>query len=577
MIKEILKKYTPSEENLIPILHDVQDNHPEHYLCDDDIYEIHRFLNIPIVKIYGVISFYTMFSLKPRGKYLIRVCESVSCHIMGSDNLVDVLEKSLGVSAGETTPDRLFTLEKTACLGVCGMAPAMMINRSIYGNLTAEKIHRILEDLRRNERYVNESDQSDTMLQVDRQTRILLDNFGEIDPESIDDYIRSGGYEGLRKALSMDPSAVIEEVKNSCLRGRGGAGFPAGLKWSFTAPLKGEKFVLCNADEGEPGTFKDRPLMEGDPHKVIEGMAIAGYAIGAVKGHIYIRGEYYRSIERIKKAIEQAESKGFLGKSIMNSGFNFSIDVSIGAGSYVVGEETALIESLEGHRGNSRVKPPFPGQKGIWQVPTIVNNVETLANIPSIIKKGAGWFKSFGTEKSPGTKIFVLSGKVKNPGIVEVPMGTTLKTLIYDFGGGIKDGKRFKAALLGGAAGAFVNEKMLDVKMDYENLLANGAVLGSGAIMVMDEDDSLFDVLKNQVEFFLHESCGKCIPCRAGNATILKLLNNIEKKKNLKGNEWDIILQAARTMKETSLCALGQSAILPISSLLDKFPEELNI
>ncbi|MDD3625886.1 MAG: NADH-quinone oxidoreductase subunit NuoF [bacterium] len=575
MVKEILKKYSTAEDNLISILHDVQDSHPEHYLCDKDINEIHRYLNIPIAKIYGVISFYTMFSLKPRGKYIIRVCESVACHVMGSDDLVEVLEKKLGISVGETTKDKLFTLETAACLGVCGMAPAMMINKNVYGNLTEKKIDKILKDLKAKETYVNESEEGDKLLDKENQTQILLNNFGKIDPEKIDAYLKVGGYEGLKKALSMKTSEVIEEVKNSGLRGRGGSGFPTGLKWSFTAPIKGEKFILCNADEGEPGTFKDRPLMEGDPHKVLEGMAIAGYAIGAEKGFIYIRGEYYRSIDRVRKAIKQAEEKGLLGEKINKSDFNFKIEVRIGAGAYVVGEETALIESLEGHRGNSRVKPPFPGQKGIWQVPTIVNNVETFANVPGIIKNGAKWFKGYGTEKSPGTKIFVLSGKVKNPGVVEAPMGVTLKDLIFKFAGGMKDGKKFKAALLGGAAGAFVNEKMLDLKMDYDNLMANGAVLGSGAIMVMDEDDCLFDILKNQMEFFCHESCGQCLPCRVGNAAILKLLKNIEKKKNLTGKEWDVIIQTAKTMKETSLCALGQSPILPISSLLKNFEKEI--
>ncbi len=411
----------------------------------------------------------------------------------------------------------------------------------------------------------------------DKKARIVLENAGRIDPLSIKEYMNSGGYEALKKALSMQSSAVVDEVKRSGLRGRGGAGFPTGLKWSFTAPLQGQKYILCNADEGEPGTFKDRLVMEGDPHKLIEGMIIAGYAIGASEGFIYIRGEYYASIEKIEKAIAAAEAEGLLCEKVLGKEFAFKLSVRKGAGAYVCGEETALIESMEGKRGNPRVKPPFPGVSGLWGRPTVVNNVETLANIPYIIKNGADAFRKIGTEKSPGTKVFLLSGKVKEPKAIEAPMGTTLRQLIYDLGGGLAGGIKFKCALVGGAAGAFLGEDMLDVPMDYDNLLAKGAVLGSGVVMVLSEKEEVMPVLKNLMEFFVHESCGQCAPCRTGNKMILDLLGRIEAGKIAAEKGFEMILKAASTMKETSLCALGQSPILPISSALKYYSRELTI
>ena len=413
-------------------------------------------------------------------------------------------------------------------------------------------------------------------IMLDSNYKIVLENVGNIDPMKTEDYISHGGYRALRKALTeLKPEEVIDEVKNSNLRGRGGAGFPTGLKWSFTAPIEEEKYVLCNADEGEPGTFKDRLLMEGDPHKLIEGMIITGYAIGAKKGFIYIRGEYKNSIDTVKHAVEEAREKGYLGENIQGSGFNFDIDVMMGAGAYVCGEETALIESLEGKRGNPRIKPPFPGTSGIWNKPTVVNNVETLGNIPAIIANGANWFKSIGPEKSPGTKVFSILGQVNNPGAVEAPMGITLRELIYDYGKGIKDNKKFKAALVGGAAGVFLPESMLDIKMDYDTLKENDAVLGSGAVLVMNENADIFDMLINVMEFFKHESCGQCSPCRIGNPMILKILGQIKSGKGSKEHNWNVILKTAEAMKETSLCALGQSAIMPLSSAYKHFNNEL--
>ncbi|MDD5092269.1 MAG: NADH-quinone oxidoreductase subunit NuoF [Candidatus Wallbacteria bacterium] len=407
------------------------------------------------------------------------------------------------------------------------------------------------------------------------QKRIVLVNAGVINPESIASCTAAGGYQALRKALrELKPADVTEEVKKSGLRGRGGAGFPTGLKWSFTAPLDGEKYIVCNADEGEPGTFKDRLIMEGDPHKLVEGMTIAGYAIGAGSGFVYIRGEYGLSIRRMNQAVEDARREGFLGKNIMGSGFDFDICVRSGAGAYVCGEETSLINSLEGGRGYPRIKPPFPGVRGLWGRPTVVNNVETIANVPAIIENGAAWFRSFGTEKSSGTKIFCISGAVANPGSVEAGMGITLRELIYTHSGGMKDGAGFKAALIGGAAGCFVSGDMMDVRMDFEHLAECGAVLGSGAVMVISDRQNIGLVLKKVLEFFRHESCGQCMPCRIGCRMLNVLMDKCLQGKQAKEN-FGRMMELAEAMKDSSFCALGQSPVMPVKSAHRYFADEI--
>jgi len=410
-----------------------------------------------------------------------------------------------------------------------------------------------------------------------KQTRIVLDKSWRIDPENIEEVLAAGGYRGIEKILSsrLSPEQVIDEIKKSGLRGRGGAGFPTGTKWEFTRKAPGEeKYVICNADEGEPGTFKDRLILEGDPHKLIEGMLIAGYAVGASKGFVYIRGEYALSIERLEKAIGQARQYGLLGDNILESKFSFDITVMKGAGAYVCGEETALIESLEGKRGHPRNKPPYPVTEGLWAKPTVVNNVETLANVPEIILHGASWFRGYGTEKCPGTKVFTIIGNVTTPGLIEVEMGTTLRDIIYEYAGGIKNGKQFKGALVGGAAGAFLGPDMLDVKMDFVNLKEYSAVLGSGAILVMDEDVDMLDMLKSVLHFFRHESCGHCVPCRLGTAQLVKIIDRMSSSKGRK-DDIDKLMNIARVMQATSFCPLGQSLYLPISSSLKYFGDEI--
>jgi NADH:ubiquinone oxidoreductase subunit F (NADH-binding) len=411
-----------------------------------------------------------------------------------------------------------------------------------------------------------------------QEKRIVLRNSGIIDPEGIEGYIQKGGYQALAKALTMESSQVIEEVVSSGLRGRGGAGFPTGIKMKSTAQsiTDGIKYIVCNADEGEPGTFKDRIIMETDPHGLIEGMIIAGWSVGASKGYIYIRGEYQKSIKRVKKAIELAELNGYLGESILYSSFNFSIEIRIGAGSYLCGEELTLLESIEGKRGYPRIKPPFPAQKGLWGNPTLINNVETLTNIAPIILNGSQWFRSFGTEKSPGTKVFTLSGDISNPGHYEVEMGVTLEQVINDLGGGIKGNLPMKAALLGGAAGTFASTKHLSVQLDYDSLKDIGLTLGSGAIIVMNENRSILDMLSNILGFFKHESCGKCIPCRLGTTHTVSILQKINGMNPADRRlAFASIINQAELMAKTSLCPLGQSPILPIKSAWNSFEDEL--
>ena len=408
------------------------------------------------------------------------------------------------------------------------------------------------------------------------QKRVVLDKCFVVNPYDLEEVLAHGGYRGIEKILSeqMTPDSVVDVVKRSGLRGRGGAGFPTGLKWGFTRSAAGsEKYMICNADEGEPGTFKDRLILEGDPHKLIEGMAIAGYAIGAGKGFIYIRGEYDLSIQRTQKAIDDAREAGLLGQNILGTGFSFDLEIKKGAGAYVCGEETALIESLEGGRGNPRIKPPFPAQKGLWQKPTCVNNVETLANVPDILFHGADWYRSMGTEKCPGTKVFTILGHVEYPGLIEVEMGTSLREIIFKYAGGIKGGRRFKAALVGGAAGVFLSEKLLDVPMDYESLKEHAAVLGSGAILVMNEDASVLEMLDSVLHFFEHESCGQCSPCRIGTKQPSDIITAF---KNGEGSEQELeeMVTLSDMMLNCSLCPLGQSLIMPVKSAVEHFREE---
>jgi NADH:ubiquinone oxidoreductase subunit F (NADH-binding) len=407
-----------------------------------------------------------------------------------------------------------------------------------------------------------------------QETRILLRNVDNIDPVSAKAYADVGGYEALRQSItSSKPEAVIEKIQNSGLRGRGGAGFPTGTKWRYAAAVESDvKYIVCNADEGEPGTNKDRVLLSGDPHSIYEGMALAGYAVGATKGYIYLRAEYPYVRDVLYKALDDARVNGYLGDNIMGSSFSFDIEIRTGAGAYVCGEETALIESIEGDRGESRCKPPYPGVAGLWGKPTVVNNVETFANVPLIVEKGASWFKSMGTDECPGTKLFTLSGNVNNKGVFEFPMGVSLRDLIYEVGGGIKDGNRLLMVQTGGSSGSVIAPENIDIPMDIEGCMANDATLGSGAILVVDNRNCVIDVLLNIMSFFAHESCGKCTPCREGTTRLYQILERIAKGQG-KEKDKETLANLSLTMQVASLCGLGQAAPTAIVTSLTEFED----
>jgi NADH-quinone oxidoreductase subunit F len=476
-------------------------------------------------------------------------------------------------------------ISKTGCLGLCYREVLVEIEadgqRVTYGNVTPEMVPKIVSSHLIEKRPVEEwvvlgdgivTEDSNFLA---KQQRIVLRNCGRIDPENIGDYLLVGGYQALEKVIKkLKPEEVIEIIKDSGLRGRGGAGFPTGLKWEFTRKAAGDKrYIICNADEGDPGAFMDRSVLEGDPHSVLEGMAIAAYAIGANEGYIYVRAEYPLAIERLKIAIAQAREQGFLGQNIFGSKFSFDIRLKEGAGAFVCGEETALIASVEGKRGMPRSRPPFPASQGLWDKPTCINNVETLANIAWIINHGQQAFNRIGTEKSKGTKVFALTGKVKRSGLVEVPMGVTLKEIIFDIGGGIKGDKKFKAVQIGGPSGGCLPDKLLDTPVDYESLTAHGAIMGSGGMVVADEDTCMVDLAKFFLSFTQKESCGKCVPCRIGTKRMLEILTSITEGR---GEDESISLLEilARDVKAASLCGLGQTAPNPVLTTLKYFSGE---
>ena len=517
-------------------------------------------------------------------KMHILVGGGTGCRASASKNIICRLEDCLKERALE---DEVQVIA-TGCFGFCEKGPIVKImpDNTFYVQVKPEDAEEIVNEHiikgRKVERLlykepskkVTVSD-SKHMEFYKKQLRIALRNCGFIDPENIEECIGRDGYSALAKCLTeMTPEAVIDEIKRSGLRGRGGGGFPTGLKWEFARKYQADqKYVVCNADEGDPGAFMDRSIMEGDPHSVIEAMAICGYSIGASKGLVYIRAEYPLAIERLRIAIEQAEKYGLLGENILGTDFSFHIEIRYGAGAFVCGEETALIHSMEGHRGEPTTKPPFPAESGYLNKPTNVNNVETLANIPVILNKGADWFASIGTERSKGTKVFALAGKINNVGLIEVPMGTTLREVIYEIGGGIKNGKKFKAVQTGGPSGGCLTEKHLDTPIDFDNLLAAGSMMGSGGMIVMDEDDCMVAVAKFYLEFIVEESCGKCSPCRIGNKRLLEILTRITEGKGTM-EDLDNLRNLSQVIKDTALCGLGQTSPNPVLSTLEHFYDE---
>ncbi|MBE5039994.1 NADH-quinone oxidoreductase subunit NuoF [Ructibacterium gallinarum] len=519
-----------------------------------------------------------------RGHVLI--CGGTGCTSSGSEQIIKEMEAQLKANGLE----KEIKVVKTGCFGLCALGPIMIVypEGAFYSRVKVEDVKEIVEEHLLKGRIVRRllydetvhegTDNIKSLNEVQfyqKQMRIALRNCGVINPENIDEYIAFDGYRALGKVLTeMTPEQVIAEIKESGLRGRGGAGFSTGMKWQFTAQAKGDqKYVACNADEGDPGAFMDRSILEGDPHSIIEAMAIAAYAVGADQGYIYIRAEYPIAVQRLQIAIDQAKEYGLLGENILDTGFHFNLELRLGAGAFVCGEETALMTSIEGKRGEPRPRPPFPANKGLWAKPTLLNNVETYANICQIILKGADWFKSIGTEKSKGTKVFALGGKINNTGLVEIPMGTTLREIIEEIGGGIPNGKKFKAAQTGGPSGGCIPASLIDTPIDYDSLMAIGSMMGSGGLIVMDEDNCMVDIAKFFLEFTVDESCGKCTPCRVGTKRLYEILDKITKGQGTM-EDLDRLEELCHSIKEGSLCGLGQTAPNPVLSTLRYFRDE---
>lgn len=515
----------------------------------------------------------------------VLICGGTGCTSSQSDKIeakMDEKLKALGL-------EKEVKVIRTGCFGLCEAGPIIVVypEGAFYAHVKLDDVDEICEEHLLKGRivtrllYKGALDEDNVMKSVEKvnfykkQTRVALRNCGRINPEDVKEYIAYDGYAALGKILmEMSPEDVINEIKKSGIRGRGGGGFPTGLKWSFAAGnVSDKKYIICNADEGDPGAFMDRSILEGDPHAVIEGMAIAAYAIGADEGFVYIRAEYPIAVKRLQIAIDQAREQGLLGKNIFGSNFNFELHIRLGAGAFVCGEETALIASIEGERGMPRNKPPFPANKGLWGQPTIINNVETLANIPQIIFRGADWFRGMGTENSPGTKVFALGGKINNTGLVEIPMGTKLREVIYDIGGGIPNGKEFKAVQTGGPSGGCITKEYLDTPIDYDTLTQLGSMMGSGGMIVMDEDNCMVDIAKFFLDFTVDESCGKCVPCRIGTKRMHEILEKITSG-NGTLEDIDHLEQLAYSIKASALCGLGQTAPNPVLSTLRYFRDE---
>ncbi|MDH7577891.1 MAG: NADH-quinone oxidoreductase subunit NuoF [Bacillota bacterium] len=514
----------------------------------------------------------------------VLVCGGTGCTSSGSKQVQEFLTKELEKHKLEQE----IKIVETGCHGFCEMGPLVIVypEGTFYVRVTPEDVPEIVEEHLLKGRIVNRllykapatEEQIPAYKEITfykKQLRVALRNCGSINPENIQEYIARGGYEGLEKVLfEMTPEQVIDEIKRSGLRGRGGGGFPTGMKWEFCRRSPGDlKYLICNADEGDPGAFMDRSVLEGDPHTLIEGMAIGAYAIGCREGYIYVRAEYPLAIKRLKIAIAQAEELGLLGENILGSGFSFDLHIKEGAGAFVCGEETALMASIEGRRGMPRVRPPFPAQRGLWDKPSNINNVETFANVPVIIMRGADWFASMGTEKSKGTKVFALTGKVNNTGLVEVPMGITLREVIYEIGGGIVGGKQFKGVQIGGPSGGCIPNELIDTPIDYESLIAAGAMMGSGGLVVMDETTCMVDLARFFLNFTQAESCGKCTPCREGTKRMLEILTRICEGKGVP-EDIDTLERLGRVIKGTALCGLGNTAPNPVLSTLRYFRHE---
>jgi len=566
--------YPVKRSALVPMLIYGQDEIG--HISDELIAEIARRLDLKTVQVEETLEYYSMLHRKPWGKNHVQICTNIACMLKGGNELLDRAKKRLEIGHKETTNDGVFSLEEVECIGACTGAPAMQVNYDFFENLTPLKFDRIIADLDAGKKPAPEPVISGALHERDPQETVLISKrWGIKDNTKIDVYLQNGGYQALEKALKqMTSDQIIDEVKKSSLRGRGGAGFPTGMKWSFVPKDSPKpKYVLCNADESEPGTCKDRPLMEMDPHQLIEGCIIAGRAINSNQGYIYIRGEYRYVLDIVDAALAEAYQRGYLGQNILGTGFNFDLLVHTGAGAYECGEESALMESLEGKRGYPRIKPPFPAVVGLYGCPTVINNVETLSAVPSIILEGGETYANRGTPKNGGTRLLCVAGHVNKPGIYEVPLGMNMKKFIYEVAGGIPGNKKIKAVIPGGSSCPLLTAAEIDVPMDYDSVAKIGSMMGSGGMVVMDEDTCMVDMARRIMHFYAHESCGWCIPCREGTTWLRKTLERFHAGYG-RPEDIDNIASLASNMLGRTFCALGDAAAMPTISIMKKWRNE---
>jgi NADH-quinone oxidoreductase subunit F len=571
---QLLSRYPVKRSALIPMMLYAQDHYGS--LSDEVLTEIAKRLDLNILEVTETLAYYSMLRRKPAGRYHIQVCTNISCMLRGGNELYAHLQKRLGIGNREVQPSGTFSLEEVECMGACTGAPAIQVNYDYYENLDPEQVDAILEKFEDGRRPEPVPVTSGSVHEREPgEVPVISRRFGIPNSRSIDVYLQNEGYQALEKALKqMTPEQIIDEVKKSGLRGRGGAGFSTGMKWSFVPKGADKtKYILANCDESEPGTCKDRPLMEMDPHQLIEGMIIAGKAVTAHQGYAYVRGEYRYVIDILEKAVAEAYDRGYLGKNILGSGFDFDLAVHTGAGAYECGEESALMESLEGKRGYPRIRPPFPAVVGLYGCPTVINNTESLSSVPTIILRGGEWYAALGTPRNGGTRLFAVSGHVNKPGIYELPMGFNLKKLIYEVAGGIPGGKTLKAVVPGGSSCPLLSADEIDVALDFDSVAKIGSMLGSGGTVVLDEDTCMVDFARRIMHFYAHESCGWCIPCREGTAWLRKMLDRFHEGG---GREEDIPLidELSQNMLGKTFCPLGDAAAMPTISIVKKWRNE---
>jgi NADH-quinone oxidoreductase subunit F len=570
----LLGRYPRKRSALVPMALYAQDVFG--LVSDELIAEIAKRLDLNTLQVTETIEYYTMLRRKPAGRNHVQICTNVSCKLRGADKLWEFAQRKLEIGNKQTSADGLFSLEEVECIGACTGAPAMQVNYDFYENLTPEKFEGIIARLDRGERPPSVRPASGSLHpRHPAEVPVISRLFGVENSHTLAVYLQNDGYKGLEKALSMTPDQVIEEVKKSNLRGRGGAGFPTGMKWSFVPKESAKgKYILANCDESEPGTCKDRPLLEMVPHQLIEGMIIAAYAVGAHNGYAYVRGEYRYVLDIVEGAIAEAYANGYLGKNIMGSKFCFDLAAHTGAGSYECGEESALMESLEGKRGYPRIRPPFPAVVGLYGAPTVINNAETLSSVPAILRRGGEWYASLGTPKNGGTRLYSISGHVNRPGIYELPMGFSFTRFIEEVAGGIAGGRKLKAVIPGGSSCPVLKaEEIEGLAMDYDSVAKAGSMLGSGGTIIIDEQTCMVDLCRRIMHFYAHESCGWCIPCREGTAWLRKLLDRIHDGGG-RPEDLPMVGELAKNMLGRTFCPLGDAAALPTMSIAKKWPEE---